>query len=91
MVEYLKANKATADALREQMRGIYDLERISSRASYGNISPKDCRCLGDSLTALGKVIYTCKNDIKNHFITETADKIADFGDLAALLCSAIDP
>ncbi len=90
-VEHLKSNRATADSVRELMRGIYDLERISGRASYGNISPKDCRCLGDSLTALGKVISVCKNDVNNQFIAELADKIADFGDLARLLCSAIDP
>lgn len=88
-VEYLKNHNVSAEKLREQMRGIYDLERITSRASYGIVSPKDCKNLGDSLKALQDVVDTYNNEIKDTFMMSLVDKIADFNELSRLLRSAI--
>lgn len=90
-VSYLISDAGFLNALKGDLGGIYDLERIVSRASYGNISPKDCRCLGDSLVALEKTAKTCAGHRENPMINDLIGNFGDFNELAALLCSAIDP
>ncbi len=90
-VSYLISDAGFLNALKGDLGGIYDLERIVSRASYGNISPKDCRCLGDSLVALEKTAKTCAEHRENPMINDLIGNFGDFNELAALLCSAIDP
>ena len=90
-VSYLISDAGFLNALKDDLGGIYDLERIVSRASYGNISPKDCRCLGDSLVALEKTAKTCAEHRENPMINDLIGNFGDFNELAALLCSAIDP
>lgn len=90
-VSYLISDAGFLNALKGDLGGIYDLERIVSRASYGNISPKDCRCLGDSLVALEKTAKTCAEHRENPMINDLIGNFGDFNELAALLCGAIDP
>ena len=89
-VEYLKNNPESTVSLRDNLAHIRDIERIAGRASYGNISPKDCRCLGDSLVALKSAVSVCLTYIKDPLISRLANGIADFSELADLLCSAIE-
>lgn len=89
-VEYLKNNPEPTVSLRDNLALIRDIERIAGRASYGNISPKDCRCLGDSLVALKSAVSVCLTYIKDPLISRLANGIADFSELADLLCSAIE-
>ncbi len=89
-VEYLLRNNQLLSAMREDMSTIYDVERLASRASYGNLSPKDCRMLGDSLQSLEKLKFTA-NGITDKKISELFSSIADFSELSSLICSAILP
>ena len=88
-VESINNNVILRDETIGLMRGIFDLERIAGRASYGNISPKDCVQLGGSLTALKKAKekFTL---IDNELIREKTNAINDFSYLEKLLLSAID-
>lgn len=90
-VEYLKNNPDIALSMKDNLALIRDIERIAGRASYGNISPKDCRCLGDSLVALKNVVSICSADAKEPLIKRLAEEIADFSELSDLLISAIEP
>ena len=48
----LVADAALADELREQLRGIYDLERLLARVATGRASPRDLSFVGRTLRAL---------------------------------------
>ena len=88
-VEEINNNIILRDEISVIMKDIYDLERIAGRASYGNISPKDCVQLGGSLTAvrLAKQKLSIYN---SEAIVENLNKIGDFEYLEKLLKSAID-
>ena len=45
----------SADALQEQLRGVYDLERLLSRVATGRASPRDLSFVARTLSALPKV------------------------------------
>ncbi len=90
LVQYLSGDAVKVAKLSEILSGICDIERIAGRASYGNISPKDCRALGDSLIALrGLIGYI--NSLDNAFIHDICAQIPDFTELGDLLVSAIFP
>ncbi len=88
-VEFLLKNERIFIALHEAMTKICDLERISTRASYGNVSPKDCRALGDSLTVIQEKILPLCNSVTNDYVTDLSSSISDFSTLAMLICAAI--
>ena len=48
----LVADAALADALREQLRGVYDLERLLARVTTGRASPRDLSFVGRTLRGL---------------------------------------
>ncbi len=77
------------DEIMSSMREIYDLERIAGRASYGNISPKDCVQLGSSLTALADTVEKLRK-IDDPLISSKVNGIASFDYLEKLLLSAIE-
>ena len=77
------------DEIMASMREIYDLERIAGRASYGNISPKDCVQLGSSLTALADTVAKLRK-IDDPLILSKVNGIASFDYLEKLLLSAIE-
>lgn len=89
-VAYLMSSGEFLSSVKDALSGIYDLERIVSRASYGNISPKDCRCLGDSLVSLDNAVKICGEHKENPMLNALIERTGDFTDLAGLLCSAID-
>ncbi len=51
-VAELVADAALADALQEQLRGIYDLERVVARVTTGGASPRDLSFIGRTLRSL---------------------------------------
>ena len=88
-VEEINKNIMKRDEIIACMKDIFDLERISGRASYGNISPKDCVQLGGSLTAL-RITKEKLLDYSCEAIKSNAKAITDFEYLEKLLTSAID-
>ncbi|MBQ8882611.1 MAG: hypothetical protein IJY70_04375, partial [Clostridia bacterium] len=90
-VEFLLNNRDFANKIREFMGKIFDLERIATRASYGNISPKDCRSLGDSLKVLAYEIYPNCINCDSEYVRALTQDFNNFAQLSDLICSAIDP
>ena len=86
----INKNVMLRDEIVDSMKRIFDLERIAGRASYGNISPKDCSQLGASLTAL-KNTKALIQSIDNSLISHLVGKINDFEFLENLINSAIEP
>jgi len=85
----INKNVMLRDDIVDSMRRIFDLERIAGRASYGNISPRDCAQLGSSLTALRITISKLKS-IDCDLLSALIGGINDFSALENLLLSAID-
>ena len=56
-VEELKNDIIICDQIEEKLKSIHDMERLTGRLSYGNMSPKDCVALCNSL----EVIPTLKS------------------------------
>lgn len=51
-VEDMLRDTAFRDSLREQLRGVYDVERLMARVVTGRASPRDLSCVGRTLTNL---------------------------------------
>ncbi len=75
--------------LREALKGIRDIERLSARISYGNTNPRDVLSIGETLKALPlvKAATKCFDD-KN--LIKTANSIILNDKLADKIFSAID-
>ena len=90
-IGYFCENRDVADKITEGLKEVRDVERFATRASYGNMSPKDCRAMGDSLYALSEKVMPLVSACENTYIRNIAGGISDFTDLAALIRAAIDP
>ncbi len=51
-VEELLASPMQADAIRSQLGGVYDVERLLSKIAYESVNPRDCLALKASLDAI---------------------------------------
>lgn len=54
-VEELVGDLSLRDALRELLKSMYDLQRLTSRVATGRCSPRDLSCLASTLATLPKV------------------------------------
>jgi len=69
-VEELTKNLIARDMLYETLYNIYDIERLTGKISYGNLTPKDCISLKKSLKQLPKI-----KEILSNFNTELLEEI----------------
>lgn len=76
------------DRLSEQLSQINDIERISGKIAYGNITPKEMLSLKNSLKILPQIRETLANTSK---LSKYAGRIENFDQIADLLENAIDP
>ena len=51
----LASNSPLAEELTEQLRGVYDVERLVARAVTGRATPRDLSCVGRTLRLLPKL------------------------------------
>lgn len=90
-VGYFSDNRSVAQEIVDGLKGVRDVERFATRASYGNMSPKDCRAMGDSLFALCSKVLPLVKTAENDYVRRLGDGISDFSNLAELIRAAIDP
>lgn len=88
-VEAIANDKENLSYLRESLRGIRDIERLSARIAYGNTNPRDLISIGETLKALPLVknVAKCFDD-KN--ITKIANTIVTNDKLSDKIFAAID-
>lgn len=88
-VESIANDKENLSYLRESLRGIRDIERLSARIAYGNTNPRDLISIGETLKALPlvKSVAKCFDD-KN--ITKIANTIVTNDKLSDKIFAAID-
>ncbi|MGT2833502.1 DNA mismatch repair protein MutS [Streptococcus halotolerans] len=76
--------------LTESLKGVYDIERLASRVSFGKASPKDLLQLGNTLTKV-PVIKAVLSAFEVDVIDKVDSQIDSIPDLESLIRLAIDP
>ena len=89
MVQALTTNSVVRAELKLALDGIQDIERIVGKISYGNVTPRDCLALANSLKNAPKVKEALKATNQKG-LTELADKLVDTSALTNLIFQAID-
>jgi len=87
-VEWLIGAYLARNDLREGMRGIYDLERLSGRVEAGTANGRDMISLKQSLLALPEIKYTL-DDAGSSLLIELAAAIRDHGDVCDMIEAAL--
>lgn len=76
-------------ALMDMMKQVKDVERLTGRISNGNIMPKDCLLLAQSLLVIPNIKFQLSGFTSKN-IVKILDKLHDLSDVANLLNSAIN-
>ncbi len=87
-VEELCKSLIMRDKLKLSLSNIRDIERISGKIGYGNVTPRDLEALGNSLSVLPEVI-SALNGVKVKTLQKLVENIGDFSALSDLLKKAI--
>lgn len=88
-VEYFLNNIIIMDDIKSILKGIYDIERLSSKISNGNCNARDLISIKNSvsvLPAFKEILIKSDNDVLN----ELGDKFDTLTDIYSLLENSID-
>jgi DNA mismatch repair protein MutS len=77
-------------SLTENLRGIRDLERLAGKISNGNLTPKDCLSICESLRLLPSVKFQLSG-FSSQVLNDINQKLHDRKEIVDLLERAIDP
>ncbi|HHX36929.1 MAG TPA: DNA mismatch repair protein MutS, partial [Clostridiaceae bacterium] len=76
--------------LREQLRGMTDLERLTGKLSFGSVNARDLLALGNTLAKLPNIKNTIEG-LDTLYIKQLNDSLDPMPDLTDLLERAINP
>ncbi|MDQ0222619.1 DNA mismatch repair protein MutS [Streptococcus moroccensis] len=74
----------------EALKGVYDIERLASRVSFGKSTPKDLLQLGQTLGHV-PAIRTILEGLGQPVLDQLVDRLDALPELHALITAAIDP
>lgn len=89
IIEVLTQQFIQRESIKEILKDIYDLERLSSRIAFGNINARDLKWIASSL----KVLPELKNQLLslgNPLTDELASRIVDLSNIVDLVDNAIE-
>ena len=89
-VAELKDDPMMAQSLFEELRGVYDVERLLSRVSYRSINARDCLALGASLSRIPQVRALIEES-HSAMLRELLEQLDPVEDVRDLLLRAIHP
>ncbi|HIQ71626.1 MAG TPA: DNA mismatch repair protein MutS [Candidatus Onthenecus intestinigallinarum] len=89
-VAELKDDPMMAQSLFEELRGVYDVERLLSRVSYRSINARDCLALGASLSRIPQVRALIEES-SSAMLRELLEQLDPVEDVRDLLLCAINP
>ncbi len=72
------------------LKSVKDIARLAGKISNGNLMPKDCLALADSLEVLPSLKFHLSG-INSSLITEISNGIDDFSEIVKLLRASINP
>lgn len=87
-VENLYEDFLLREELKESLKGIYDLERLSSKLVYNNINPRDLIALSNSLSKLPHIKNTLSNS-SSEYLKELNSKIDQLEDVNRIINTSI--
>ncbi len=87
-VDELTKNPSLLSDIREELKGIYDLERLMSRVMYHTANPRDIRALGVTFSKL-PVLKQTLSDLRSRLLCELNSDIFEMRDAASLISNAI--
>jgi DNA mismatch repair protein MutS len=88
LVEELINEFFIREEIKEQLKSVYDMERLIAKISYGNASPRDLVQLKRSLLSV-PVLKEKISQIPGEYASEIYEKMKDHKELAQFLDSAI--
>ncbi|MBQ8536219.1 MAG: DNA mismatch repair protein MutS [Clostridia bacterium] len=89
-VEALVGQHVLTMTLSDELKGVYDIERLLSKVAYKSVNARDCLALGNSLSkvpGIMQMLMTAQNDM----LRSVLNLLDPLTDLAELLEKAIDP
>lgn len=89
LVDCLVNNPSARLNLKNHLSKIQDIERLVGKVAYGNITPKDCLALGNSLSLVPYVKSVLK-ELNNEEFNEMAKKLIDVSPIVNLINNTID-
>ncbi|MBP5242128.1 MAG: DNA mismatch repair protein MutS, partial [Clostridia bacterium] len=89
-VEELVNGTVVRLAIYESLRSVRDLERLAGKISNGNLTPRDCLSMAESLQALPSVKFRLSG-FSSAVLQNINENIDDMREVEDLLSRAIDP
>ncbi len=81
----------TTDGLRDEMKDMYDIERLLSRIAYRTINPRDCLALCSTLSHLPALHEGLSALDGSSILRELEQQLTPLNDITDRLSAAIDP
>lgn len=88
-VEELKNNVEIREGLKEKFARIRDIERLAAKAAYGNLNPKDCIFIRNTIGVLPDIKYLLSS-VKTFALKTIENSVKCFDDLYKLLNEALN-
>ncbi|PWA13295.1 DNA mismatch repair protein MutS [Pueribacillus theae] len=88
MVHSLVEHFFQREEIRQLLKGIYDLERLAGKISFGNVNARELVQLKKSLAQIPELIRLC-HELDNHYMNELIAEIPPFEPLTAKLEKAL--
>lgn len=89
LVELLYNNPFVKDALVSKLSNMQDIERLVGKISYGNIAPRDCLALLNSINKLPDIVQIISK-LNSPLYDKLTNQIDDFSVLCQLISNTID-
>ncbi len=90
-VAYLKDHPVKNDELRERLKEIYDIERLTSKVAYDSINGRDCLALLRSLKAIPKIKNIFANEDTPELLYKALSELDPLSGLAEMIEKEISP
>lgn len=90
-VAYLKDHPVKNEELRERLKEIYDIERLTSKVAYDSINGRDCLALLRSLKAIPKIKNIFANEDTPELLYKALSELDPLSGLAEMIEKEISP
>lgn len=87
-VDELVRNPSLLSDIRDELKGVYDLERLMSRIIYRSATPRDVYAFGQTFSKIPALKATL-SDLKSKQLVELNSKLSELTEAASLIANAI--
>ncbi len=83
-----RQHEAIRAQVRQELEGVYDIERLNSRVAMGSATPRDLAALNRSLQSLPRLKYLL-GELEDRTLSELANRLDPLEDVSLLLQEAL--